>query len=218
MVTLMFWCAALNSSTSFFMNGPSPPVKPFQYASATLGPSYVPVNSPPPPCWVPGGPELPPPQAAAKPAAPTAADRPRKFRREKPEVGVAVMNYSFVRRESGQGWSWPRNAEVVELGGRADAAVRDQPDARRRTGRQRPGAAPGPVHAVGAHCGSVCLLTGPGKHPVTQPQPSRVRGRRDEHRPVRRLPGVDLLLAELGRPGVPDGHVREAQEVVVAAV
>src|SRR5215207_3108372 len=103
MVTLMFGCSVLNWSTIFFMYGPSPPVKPFQYLSATLGPVYSPVNSPPPPCWVPGGPEVPPPQAAARPAAPTAADRPRKLRREKPEVGVEVIGYSFVARETGQG-------------------------------------------------------------------------------------------------------------------
>jgi hypothetical protein len=33
---LAFW--ALNVSTSFFMIGPSPPVKPFQKVNATLGP------------------------------------------------------------------------------------------------------------------------------------------------------------------------------------
>src|SRR5215217_175100 len=90
-VTLMFWCSVLNWSTSFFMYGPSPPVKPFQKASETFGPSYLPVNSPPPDCcWVPGGPEVPPPQAAARPATPTAAEAPRKLRRERElDIGVA---------------------------------------------------------------------------------------------------------------------------------
>jgi hypothetical protein len=38
MLTLMFWCSLLNWSTSLRMNGPSPPVKPFQNARLTLGP------------------------------------------------------------------------------------------------------------------------------------------------------------------------------------
>jgi hypothetical protein len=99
-VTLMLGCSLLNWSTSFFMYGPSPPVKPFQNARATFGPSYVPVNVPPPPscCWVPGGPDVPP-QAAAKPARPTAADRPRKLRRER---GVGVIGCSFVPGAAGE--------------------------------------------------------------------------------------------------------------------
>jgi hypothetical protein len=36
--TVTLGLAALNSSTIFFMNGPSPPVKPFQNASETFGP------------------------------------------------------------------------------------------------------------------------------------------------------------------------------------
>src|ERR687890_1489587 len=98
-VTLMFWCSALNWSTSFFMYGPSPPVKPFQNARPTFGPSYVPVNSPPPPpCdWVPGGPELPP-HAAASPASPAAAERPRKLRRE---GGGGGMGASSCYRSGG---------------------------------------------------------------------------------------------------------------------
>src|SRR5215218_9783635 len=106
MATLMFECSWVNCWTSFFMYGPSPPVKPFQKARLTLGPSYLPVYSPPvSPPPAPGGPELPPPQAAAaNPAAPTAADTPRKLRRVK-ELSDRVMDGAPSAGGRGQGRS-----------------------------------------------------------------------------------------------------------------
>ena len=42
--TVIFGFSVWNRLTSSSMNGPSPPVKPFQYASVTAGPVYFPVN------------------------------------------------------------------------------------------------------------------------------------------------------------------------------
>jgi hypothetical protein len=46
--------------------------------------------------------------------------------------------------------SRPEDSEVVEPGGGADAAVRDETDAGVGAGGERPDATPDPVHAVGA--------------------------------------------------------------------
>src|SRR5919204_5445780 len=70
------------------MVGPSPPVKPFQYASVRAGPVYSPVNSPPASSCPPPTPS-PPPQPTRKAAAP-AAPRPMKPRRVM-RPGVMVL-------------------------------------------------------------------------------------------------------------------------------
>src|SRR5215218_8261082 len=68
----MLSCSSWNFLTRSCMNGPSPPVKPFQYDSVTSGPSYSPVKSALSACCGPA--PWPPPQAVrARSAAATAA-------------------------------------------------------------------------------------------------------------------------------------------------
>src|SRR3954447_1632119 len=82
----MFGFSPMNSLTICFMNGPSPPVKPFQYDSVSGGPSYVPLNvaaglaAPPPPAASLA--LLPPPQPAISAPAAAPTPRPMKRRRE----------------------------------------------------------------------------------------------------------------------------------------
>jgi hypothetical protein len=86
MLTLTFGCSELNWSTSLRMNGPSPPVKPFQKARLTLGPVYsAPVPNSSLLAWppAPGGVLLPP-QADSSTPAPTPAPIPRNCRRDSP--------------------------------------------------------------------------------------------------------------------------------------
>src|SRR5215212_10907745 len=91
MLTAMLGCSLLNLWTSFFMYAPSPPVKPFQNARVTLGPSYP--LAPPPPgadCCCPGGPAEPPPHAANPTVAAAPSEVARKLLRLK-EADDRVM-------------------------------------------------------------------------------------------------------------------------------
>ena len=94
--TVTLGLALLNSSTIFFMYGPSPPVKPFQKARATLGPVYV---SPSPNAPLEGAPApggvLDPEQAARAEAAPTAPNDPRSRRRDRSR-GLLVSDMRVV--------------------------------------------------------------------------------------------------------------------------
>src|SRR5215204_7278202 len=69
MVTLILSCWELNSSTSFRMYGPSPPVNPFQNDRSTFGPLYS-SPLPAPACCCTAGLSLgaPPQPASTKPA------------------------------------------------------------------------------------------------------------------------------------------------------
>jgi hypothetical protein len=83
-VTLIFGLAFMKSATICFMNGPSPPVKPFQYDSVTVGPLYPVVNVPdglltPAASWA----DLPPPHAVSPAAAAAAPPSARRCRRER---------------------------------------------------------------------------------------------------------------------------------------
>ena len=83
---------------------------------------------------------------------------------------------------------------------------------------QGPDPAPGPVPAVAAGGGPELVLAVGRVDPVAEPQPGH-RGRgADGHAAVGGAVGERHLLAELGLAGVPDGHVGEAQEVVVVQV
>src|SRR4029453_1616142 len=93
-----------------------------------------------------------------------------------------------------------------------------QPDPGVGAGGQVPDPAPGPVPAVAAGGGPELVLAVGGVDPVAEPQPGH-RGRgADGHAAVGGAVGERLLLAELGLAGVPDGHVREAQEEVVVHI
>src|SRR5215210_2357299 len=79
----MLSCSELNCSTSLRMNGPSPPVKPFQNARLTFGPLYVfeavAFSSPPASAPVASSLDLPPQLASRTPsriADSTHANRP----------------------------------------------------------------------------------------------------------------------------------------------
>src|SRR3712207_3308855 len=91
----MFGCSSMNLSTICCMNGPSPPVKPFQYASSTSGPSYSPVNSgasaAPPPCAASSGVTPPPQAASARPAMTEINPRASRRRRDAPGVWAVVL-------------------------------------------------------------------------------------------------------------------------------
>ena len=121
------------------MKGPSPPVKPFQKARATLGPVYVsPLPKAPLVGAAPGG-VLPPPHAARAALAPTAPREPRNRRRGRiGDEGVCVMRLLLGRAPGGSRWSlvgqacvgrrpmqrsWKRRrsvaAPVTRAGGRA---------------------------------------------------------------------------------------------------
>ena len=83
---------------------------------------------------------------------------------------------------------------------------------------QGPDPAPGPVPAVAAGGGPELVLAVGRVDPVAEPQPGH-RGRgADGHAAPGGAVGEGHLLAELGLAGVPDGHVGEAQEVVVVQV
>src|SRR5215211_6744089 len=222
MLTLMFWCSPLNWSTILRMNWPSPPVKPFQKARLTLGPLYsAPLPNRSSVAWppAPGGVLLPP-QAASSTPAPAPTPSPRNWRRLSPPrllLRSVPMSPPFSPR-SGRRWLWLVDAEVVELGHGPGPAVGDQPDPGAGAGREGPDPTPGPVAAVAAGGGPELVLAVGRVDPVAEPQPGdRGRGA-DGHAAVGGAVGERLLLAELGLAGVPDGHVREAQEVVVVDV
>src|SRR5215211_3217678 len=222
MLTLMFWCSPLNWSTILRMNGPSPPVKPFQKARLTLGPLYsAPLPNRSSVAWppAPGGVLLPP-QAASSTPAPAPTPSPRNWRRLSPPrllLRSVPMSPPFSPR-SGRRWLWLVDAEVVELGHGPGPAVGDQPDPGAGAGGQGPDPAPGPVPAVAAGGGPELVVAVGRVDPVAEPQPGH-RGRgADGHAAVGGAVGERLLLAELGLAGVPDGDVTQAQEVVVVDV
>src|SRR5918994_1328904 len=227
MLTLMFWCSLLNWSTSWRMNGPSPPVKPFQKARLTLGPVYsLPSPNwpppPPPPPPAPGGASVPPPQAASIIEAPAPAPSPRTCRRfSGPWLVLRSLPMSPPfppRSPPGPRCLWLVDAEVVELGDGAGAAVGDQADPGRGPGRQGPDPAPGPVPAVAAGGGPDLVLAVGRIDPVLETQPGHWGRRANGHAAPGGAVGEGHLLAELGLAGVPDRHVGEAQEVVVVQV
>src|SRR5215217_5777311 len=224
MLTLMFWCSPLNWSTILRMNGPSPPVKPFQKARLTLGPLYsAPVPNRSSLAWppAPGGVLLPP-QAASSRLAPAPAPSPRNWRLFSPPPlvlrSVPMCPTFLAPGPPGQRFLRLVDADVVELGDGAGAAVGDQPDARLGAGGQGPDPAPGPVAAVAAGGGPELVLPVGRVDAVADAQPGH-RGRgADRHAAVGGAVGERHLLAELGLAGVPDGDVTQAQEVVVVQV
>ena len=85
-------------------------------------------------------------------------------------------------------------------------------------GREGPDPAPRPVPAVAAGGGPELVLAVGRVDPVLEAQPGHRRRGADGHAAVGGAVGEGHLLAELGLAGVPDGHVGEAQEVVVVQV
>src|SRR3954470_4391868 len=115
---VIFGFACWNSSTSLSIEGPSPPVKPFQYDNVMAGPVYLPVNLESlevlPPAT--SSADLPPPQAVSAAPAATPPPAARNPRREIPVLSVLICcaSCSVVR--------WVRGSSVgpepVELRGR----------------------------------------------------------------------------------------------------
>jgi hypothetical protein len=88
----MLSCSLLNFSTIPFMKGPSPPVKPFQKDSSTLGPvvGALAISGP----AAAGESDDPPPQAETAAPTPTAAPSPSSPRRD---ISSEVRSLSLFR-------------------------------------------------------------------------------------------------------------------------
>ena len=221
MLTLMFWCSPLNWPTSLRMNGPSPPVKPFQKARLTLARCS--------PCPRRTGRHHRLTAAGARWGAGAAAaggqQRPARPRRpaeelppvQRPLVADAVLAHvpTFSRPGSRRG---PH--------GRRCGGSRTRRRPRRRRGRSARSAGAGGRVQTPPQVQCAAVAAGGGRNSCS-PLAGSIRWLRRSQvtgpgcrRPCRRggAVGEGHLLAELGLAGVPDGHVREAQEVVVVQV
>src|SRR5690606_28567993 len=101
---------------------------------------------------------------------------------------------------------------------RRGTALRDQSDAWRLAGLERPDGTPGPGLAVVAASRAVEVLA-LGVHMVRDPEPGAVLSRPADDRPAEGQPvGLGHLAAELDLTRVVDGDLAEPGEVIVAAV